>query len=136
MSARPPVKMTSRAERDLASCLRFIRDQPWGNARRRERDIRGEMRRIRDAPEQRRVEVYRRGSGVGLRRRSVAQFVIIYAYFAPKRWLPRGLISIRAIRHRRVRDVFLGVRDSVSPPPPYGDTSGGGTVISGARYQT
>jgi hypothetical protein len=47
--------------------------------------------------------------------------VIVYAYFKPTTSRPNGLVSIRAIRHRRVRDVFLGVRDtSGAAPPQYG----------------
>ena len=117
---RPPVEMTSRAKRDLADCLQFIADQPWGNEEARESDIRREMQRIRQAPEWRRVEITRKRSGIQLRRRSAAQFVIIYAYFKPKKRLPQGLISIRAIRHRRVKNVFLGVRSPPPPPSPYG----------------
>jgi hypothetical protein len=112
--------MTSRAKRDLADCLRFIRRQPRGKPADRERDIRWEMACIADGPEHRRVEIVR-ASGVKLRRRSAAQFAIVYAYFKPTKSWPTGLVSIRAIRHRRVRNVFLGVRDtSGENPPPYG----------------
>jgi hypothetical protein len=105
--------------------LRFIAQHPRGDPEARKRDILGEMERIRSGPEHRRVEVNRKGRGVDLRRRSAAQFVIIYAYFKPRKRLPLGLVSIRAIRHRRVRDVFSGVRQPTPPPPPYG-----------TRYQT
>lgn len=115
----PPLKMVKRARRDLANCLRFIAAQPWGNAAARDLDIRQGMERIREMPEWRRIEITRHGD-VGLRRRSAAQFVIIYAYFKPKKRLPQGLISIRAIRHRRVKNVFLGVRSPPPPPSPYG----------------
>jgi hypothetical protein len=77
------------------------------------------MEMIREAPEWRRIEIVRH-RGVGLRRRSVAQFVIIYAYFKPKKGLTRGLVSIRAIRHRRVKNVFFGVRSPPPPPSAYG----------------
>jgi hypothetical protein len=117
--------MKGRAKRDLADCLRFIAAQPWGNAAAREQDIRFQIQKIREGPMHRRVDIVRKGSGVELRRRSAAQFVIIYAYFKPRKRLPLGLVSIRAIRHRRVRDVFSGVRQPTPPPPPYG-----------TRYQT
>jgi hypothetical protein len=110
--------MLKRAKRDLADCLDFIAAQPWGDPDARENDIRRGMRIIREAPEWRHVEFTR--SGVELRRRSAAQFVIIYSYFKPKKRLPRGLVSIRAIRHRRVKNVFLGVRSPPPPPSPYG----------------
>jgi hypothetical protein len=112
--------MTSRAKRDLADCLHFIRRHPRGKPADRERDIRWEAACIADGPEHRRIEI-RRKSGVHLRRRSAAQFVIVYAYFKPTKRFPNGLVSIRAIRHRRVRNVFLGVRDtSGEHPPQYG----------------
>jgi hypothetical protein len=108
--------MMSRAKRDLDECLEFIATHPWGNAAARERDILWEIRSIRGAPEHRRIEIVRKGTGVELRRRSAAQFVIIYTYFKPKKRRPRGVVSIRAIRHRRVRDVFSGVREPDLPP--------------------
>jgi len=114
----PLVRLKSRAKRDFADCLQFIEKQPWGDADAREQDILEAMERIREAPEWRRIEVVRH-RGVGLRRRPAAQFVIIYAYFKPKKGLPHGLISIRAIRHRRVKNVFLGVRDDSGAPAPY-----------------
>jgi hypothetical protein len=109
----------SRAKRDFADCLQFIEQQPWGDADARERDILEAMERIREAPEWRRIEFVRH-PGVGLRRHPAAQFVIIYAYFKPKKRRPKGLVSIRAIRHRRVKNVFLGVRSPTPPPSPYG----------------
>jgi len=105
----------------MRQCLRFIAAQPWGDPAARERDIVHAMNWIRHRPEWRRVEITRKGSGAQLRRRSAAQFVIICAYFKPTKLRPKGLVSIRAIRHRRVRDVFLGVRDtSGEAPPQYG----------------
>jgi hypothetical protein len=111
--------MKARAERDLESCLQFIAAQPWGEPSAREQDIYAAIRRIREEPEWRRVEQSRKSSGAELRRRSAAQFVIIYAYFKPKKRLPKGLVSIRAIRHRRVRNVFLGVRDTSGETPQW-----------------
>jgi plasmid stabilization system protein ParE len=115
----PPVKLKSRAKRDFTACLQFIEQQPWGDAAARERDILEAMERIREAPEWRRIEIVRH-RGVGLRRHPAAQFVIIYAYFKPKKGLAQGLVSIRAIRHRRVKNVFLGVRSPPPPPSQYG----------------
>jgi hypothetical protein len=83
--------MTSRARRDLKRSIEFIAAQPWGDPRARELEIRRVINRLRYEPEWRRVE------------------------------LTRGSVSIRAIRHRRVRNVFLGVRDtSGEHPPQYG----------------
>ncbi len=114
MRPHPPVRMTSRAKRDLADCLDFIARNPWGDTAAREQDIYFEMANIRRSPEHRRVEAHR-STGIELRGRSAAQFVIVYAYFKPGVRRPRGRISIRAIRHCRVRNVFAGVRE---PTPP------------------
>ena len=117
MQRHPLVRMTSRAKRDLADCLNFIARYPWGDIAAREQDIYFEMDNIRRCPEQRRIEA-RRSGGIKLRGRAAAQFVIVYAYFRPTQRRPRGRVRIRAIRHRRVRDVFMGVREP--PPPPSG----------------
>lgn len=113
----PHLRMTRRVSRDLERCLHSVELHPWGNSADREADINRSFQRILEAPELRRIEVQRRASGVELRRIGAAQFVIIYAYFRPSRRFQQGLVSIRAIRHRRERDVFAGVRQP--DPPPY-----------------
>jgi hypothetical protein len=37
--------------------------------------------------------------------------MVIYAYLPPSRKFPDGVVSIRAVRHRRVRNIFDGVRE-------------------------
>ena len=114
----PPVKLwlTPRARKDLADCMAYIQSQTWGRPHLRLFEIMQALQQLRWVPERRRVERYLR-SGIELRRTCAAQFVIIYCYFKPKSPIQRGLISVRAIRHRRVRDVFNGVRS----PSPDGD---------------
>jgi hypothetical protein len=56
------------------------------------------------------VRMRRPSIGLEFRGRSAAQFVIVYAYLRPNGRLPNGCVSLRAIRHRRVRNVFSGVR--------------------------
>ncbi|MDB6156552.1 MAG: hypothetical protein JWO04_258 [Gammaproteobacteria bacterium] len=39
------------------------------------------------------------------------KLVIVYAYLRPTVRFARGVVSIRAVRHSRVKDVFSGVRE-------------------------
>jgi hypothetical protein len=85
------------------------------------------MREILAAPTLRRVEARRPKTGIELRRHAAAQFVLIYAYFAPDSVYASGIVSIRAIRHRRVRDVFSGVQER-------GFHSDGGLILDGGAH--
>jgi hypothetical protein len=114
----PKLRMVARAKRDITQCLSFIADQRWGDPHGRRLDIFYAMDLICVLPQGRRVEHTRKSSGARLRRCSAAQFVVIYAYFKPTKPWPTGLVSIRAIRHRRVRNVFSGVRDTSGELPP------------------
>jgi ParE toxin of type II toxin-antitoxin system, parDE len=106
---RAYVHWMPRVEQDIVGCIAFVAKHPAGRPRDRERDIQEGLQRIYSHPKSRRVEVVR--AGVGFRRYQAAQFVIVYAYFEPSAVMPAGIVSIRAIRHRRVRDAFIGVRD-------------------------
>jgi plasmid stabilization system protein ParE len=119
----PYVKFTPRARADLEDCVRFIKQFPRGKANERKRDIVRGLHEIRNAPYLRRVEARRPGKHIDLRRHFAAQFAIIYAYFESDAEYPYGLISIRAIRHQRIRNVFTGVQEP-------GLRSGGGLVIN------
>jgi hypothetical protein len=55
----------------------------------------------------------RRRLGIELRRHNAAQFAIIYAYIRPDAEFPRGVVSIRAVRHARTTNVFSGVKEPV-----------------------
>src|SRR4051812_33242334 len=58
--------------------------------------------------------LYQAESALWLRRLRVAQFVIIYAYIPATESGRPNIVSIRAVRHESVADVFDGVRDSHS----------------------
>lgn len=109
----PKLRLMPRAHRDIEDCVRFITRQPWGKPQDRERDIYCGIAAAHRWPFRSPVRVYRPRSGISLRRISAAQFVIVYAYIGPSEFAPNGIVSIRAVRHRRVRDVFLGVREPV-----------------------
>jgi hypothetical protein len=49
--------------------------------------------------------------GLPLRRRNAGQFVVVYSYFEPSPSEPRGLVSVRAIRHATEQDVLLGIEE-------------------------
>lgn len=115
MESLPRIRLTRRAISDISRCIRFIELHPWGKPEDRERDIYRAFQKIREAPQYFRIEARRRGSGVELRRYGVAQFMVIYAYFPPSDSYPHGLVSIRALRHRRERNILRGVRE---PEPP------------------
>jgi plasmid stabilization system protein ParE len=114
---RPPndVHWTPRARNDFKECLDFIGRQSWGKPADRELDIFVGVEKIRRDPRRARVQARRPRTGVDLRRHDAAQFAIIYALIEPNDLMRKSIVSIRAIRHRRVRDVFQGVRE---PPPP------------------
>lgn len=109
--ALPDVEEVPRVERDIKARLGFIASTPRGKPRDRLRDITRGIAEIRIRPGRNSISVIRPGTGIALRRHSVAQFAIIYAYFEPDSAHPRGLVSIRAVRHRRVENVFAGVRE-------------------------
>ena len=108
---RPKLTFTPRAKRDIDDCLDFVSRQPWGRCADRERDIYQGSNEICLFPCGNKVSAIRPTTGVKLRRHNIAQFAIIYFYAAPNAKYPRGLVSIRAVRHRRVENVFTGVRE-------------------------
>lgn len=116
MQSLPGFRMMRRVLEDIERCVDFVRRQPWGRPADRERDIYLALQRIREAPERRPVEARRQGGGIELRRCRAGSFVVVYAYFRPDARFPRGVVSIRAIRHRRERNVFAGVRQPTAPP--------------------
>ena len=69
-------------------------------------------------PESNRVGSWRPETGIELRRCNAAQFVIVYAYLWPSTRYQRGVVSIRAVRHSRVKDVFLGVKEPTAADVP------------------
>lgn len=104
--------------KDILDCLDFIDRQPWGDSSARLRDIDAAMEAVIRWPTLGRVRVRRPVKGLELRERRAAQFSVIYAYFPPGPRFPAGCVSFRAVRHRRVRNVFHGVKES--KPIAYG----------------
>ncbi len=113
-SLLPNLHETPRVARDIEQLLTFISRQPWGDPIARKKDILRGIDQILMQPRRNRVCIRRGATGIELRRHNIAQFSIIYAYTAPNVEHPHGLVSIRAIRHRRVNDAFTGVRESPS----------------------
>jgi hypothetical protein len=107
----PYLDLMPRVPDDIDECLEFIARQPWGKAGDRRRDILRGIRETRFEPKRNAIKARRRDTGLELRRHNAAQFAIIYAYFEPDPEFPNGVVSIRSVRHRRVRNVFGGVRE-------------------------
>ena len=123
MKMLPYLHLMPRVKRDIKRCLRFIEQQPWGKPRERQIDIQRGIAQALRRPESNRVGAWRPLAGLELRRCNTAQFAIIYAYLSPTEQFPRGVVSIRAVRHSREKDVFAGVREPDSstrarPAPP------------------
>lgn len=55
-------------------------------------------------------------SGIEFRRKNVGNFSIIYAFFEPTPALPKGEVSIRAVRHGAEEDLLFGVEESRANP--------------------
>lgn len=100
-----------RVSRDIDDCLAFVGRQPRGKPEDRRADIDRAIDAICAHPELRPEAVYRPESGLWLRRRSAAQFVIVYAYIPAEEPGRPNIVSIRAVRHGSVADVFEGVRE-------------------------
>jgi plasmid stabilization system protein ParE len=122
---KPPIdlRLTRRARRDINDCVQFVRRFPRGKPEDRRQDLIRGLALIRESPERNPVEVVREKSGIELRRQNVRQFAIVYSYFHPDDARPAGEVSIRAVRHWRVRNVFLGVREIDGLPDVALDTS-------------
>ena len=118
MKGTPFVHVMPRVGKDCRDCLGFVARQPWGNPVARGRDIERACDDIIERPESAPVRMRRPSVGLELRSRRAAQFVVIYAYIPPGPRFPNGCVSLRAIRHRRVRNVFSGVREQ--PALAYG----------------
>ena len=99
-----------RVDDDIVRLLKFVA-QPWGRPKDRQRDINACIDAILEWPTAGKVHARRWDSGVQLRRHDARQFAVIYAYFPPNQTSPAGVVSIRAVRHRRAKNVFWGVRE-------------------------
>jgi plasmid stabilization system protein ParE len=105
------LRLTPRARRDVESRVAFVARFPSGKPEERRREIYAAFEQIRQFPERHPIEVRRRRSGLELRRHPVRQFTIVYAYFPPDKERPWAIVTVRAVQHRRIRNVFFGVRE-------------------------
>src|SRR5579884_3699744 len=112
MKRRPRLELMPRVDRDIKQCLDFVRRQPWGRPDDRQMDIYRGIIEVWREPERSSIKSRALATGVELRRHSSAQFVIVYAYLPPNQEFPDGIVSIRAVRHRRAKNVFSSVRDA------------------------
>ena len=111
MKLLPLLHSMPRVDHDIRQCLAFVGRQTWGKPIDRELDIYRGIDRVHEWPEANPPEVWRSTTGIWLRRCNAAQFVIVYAYLPAREASARGVVSIRAIRHSRVKDVFSGVKE-------------------------
>ncbi|MFL6604429.1 MAG: hypothetical protein ACJ8R9_24265 [Steroidobacteraceae bacterium] len=109
----PYLHVMPRVDRDVEECLDFVARQPWGKPYDRQLDIRRGIEKALERPDANRVGSWRPETGIELRRCNVAQFAIIYAYLRPTSRFTAGVVSIRAVRHSRVKDVFSGVKEPI-----------------------
>lgn len=111
MKPLPYLHLMPRVHRDFRQCLDFVAQQPWGKPNDRALDIVLGIEKVLAGPELNRVRSRRPSTGIELRRCNAAQFAVVYTYMRPSALFPDGLVSIRAIRHSRARDVLSGVRE-------------------------
>jgi hypothetical protein len=93
--------------------LAFVGSNVWGKPADRRRDIYAAFDRIALAPFAQPIRKWSRRYNLGLRCYRVRQFVIVYGYIGDVEKYPNGEISIRALKHRRVRNLLHGVTESV-----------------------
>jgi hypothetical protein len=84
---RPHLDLMPRVLEEIDDCLEFIARPPWGKAAGRRQDILRGIGDVQFAPKR---NADRPETGVELRRHSVAQFAIVYAYFEPNTEFPHG----------------------------------------------
>lgn len=106
------LRLTPRARRDIEKRVAFVARFPSGKPDERRRAIHAAFDKICEHPERNPVGVRRRRSGLELRRQNVDQFVIVYAYLPPVKERPWAIVTVRAVQHRRIKDVFFGVREN------------------------
>lgn len=115
MKKWPQLRVMPRVPEDFERCMRFVSSYAYGRPLDRARDIFTGIRKIQRHPEANQVQCHRRSTGLKLRRKNAAQFVIIYVYLPPSALFPDGAVSVRAIRHASERNVFCGVRERQVP---------------------
>lgn len=103
MKLLPYLHTMPRVRKNIRQCLEFVAQQPRGRPHDRALDICFGIEKALMRPESNRISVWRPSAGIGLRRCSAAHFVIVYAYLPATIRFPRGVVSIRAVRHSRVK---------------------------------
>ena len=109
----PSIDRRARVNRDIDRLLAFVGQQPYGDPEARRQDIERGIQQIAAAPLWNPIGSSDLERSPALRRLNVAQFAIIYRYFPPTPNNPAGVVSIRAVRHARVRNVLHGVRETL-----------------------
>ena len=115
MEGMPQLDLMPWVSDDVEKCVEFVARQPWGKPEERRQDIRRGITEALLAPKLNPVRLRRPSKGLEFRCRKAAQFIVIYAYLPPSRKFPDGVVSIRAVRHRRVRNIFGGVKEPATP---------------------
>jgi hypothetical protein len=123
MERMPQLDLMPWVSDDVEQCVEFIARQPWGKPEERRQDIRRGITEALLWPKLNPVKLRRPSKGLEFRCRKAAQFMVIYAYLPPSPKFPNGVVSIRAVRHRRVRNMFGGVKEpaQIKTPSPLRD---------------
>ena len=115
MKSLPKIDLQPRVLEDVERLLAFVGQQPWGDPESRRREISAAFQKIRHSPLSRPVRKRVRGTNIEIRCYHCNQFVVAYAYLCPSPLFPSGLVTIRAVGHRRQRDVLFRVREVEAP---------------------
>ena len=114
MPSNARLDIAERARSDVRQCRHFLRRRDERQPLHRVREVVNALRFIQA---NRRLHPVEATSLIGLsrRRRKAGQFVLVYAFIEPSPDEPGGIVSVRAIRHQRAEDVFLGVSEQGAP---------------------
>jgi len=112
---RPTLRFTEQAKREIESCRLFLYRRLNSRPERRIREIYQAARLLPDSPKLYPVVAVHPTKGLEFRRKIVGQFTLVYAYLEPNSALPRGMVSVRAVRHGASEDVLLRVEEKRAP---------------------
>lgn len=112
MKSLPKVALTPRARKDIRNLLSYIGRQKRGKLLDRKAELNAAFEMIQRAPTSRPVRRWATATHLGLRCRYTRSFAVIYALLNNVGIGDDSIVSIRAVRHCRARDVFFGVRES------------------------
>jgi hypothetical protein len=103
-----------RVDRDIRRCLVLVGREPLAYPSNPESDITLGIARALAWPEANPAELWRSTPGIRLRRCIAGPFVIMYTYSLPCNGSPYGIVSIRAVRHSRVKETFSRVEEPIT----------------------